>query len=289
MADYALIESYVEALRHQVRWRRDLDDLVAEVRDHLYTAAERLEARGAEGPRAQRETLKRFGEPELISLAFATTPQGGLAMPTEFTKKTGTLAVIGAILWLVMTSLWWMAGLAPPRGDVTYDSLDSASGILYAGGAAALLGAVSLTFVTLLALQRRHGSLGRSGTIGLVASGLGVIAALAAWVFTGWGLMMTVATALIAYPIYRRDIAPQLPTLALGGGFAAGAVTWAVFRSIEGTLLRWGGLWSDFWVANLVGITVAAVLFVFGLVGLGLWLRGETPAEITDPDRVVTS
>jgi hypothetical protein len=289
MADYVLIDGYVEVLRHQVRWRGDLDDLVAEVRDHLYTAAERLEARGAEGPRAQRETLERFGDPELITLAFATTPQGGLAMPTEFTKKTGTLAVIGAMLWLIMTSLWWMAGVAPPRGDVTYDSLDGASGILYAVGAVALLGAVSLTFVTLLALQRRHGSLGLSGRVGLVASGLSVIAALAAWVFTGWGLMMTVATAFIAYPIYRRDIAPRLPTLALGGGFAAGAVAWALFRAVDGSLLRWGGLWSDFWVANLVGITVAVVLFSFGLVGLGLWMRGEEPAEITDPDRVVTS
>ena len=38
MADYALIDGYLDSLRTAVRWRRDLDDLVAELEDHLYSA-----------------------------------------------------------------------------------------------------------------------------------------------------------------------------------------------------------------------------------------------------------
>ncbi len=46
MADYALIDGYVDTLRARMRWRGDVEDLVAEVRDHLYSAVEGLEAGG---------------------------------------------------------------------------------------------------------------------------------------------------------------------------------------------------------------------------------------------------
>ena len=76
-----------------------------------------------------------------------------------------------------------MAGIVPPRGDVAQDSLDSASGILYMTGAASLLAAAVLSLAALLALHRRRGGLGMPGQVGLVFFGLGVIGALAAWVF----------------------------------------------------------------------------------------------------------
>lgn len=209
-------------------------------------------------------------------------------MPTRFTRRTGTLSVVAAALWLATAGLWWVAGLAPPRGEVTYNSLDTASGILYAIGAATLLGAAVLTLITLLALDRRHGGLGMVGRVGLVFSALGVIGALAAWVFMGWGLLLTIGTLLVAYAMLGRDIAPRLPTWALGGGLAAGTVSWVVLRSVAGTLLQWGGLWGGFWIANLVGVTVAAALLAYGLLGLGVWMRGETQVVITpDPDPAV--
>ena len=84
MADYALIDGYLDSLRTAVRWRRDLDDLVAELEDHLYSAVEQFEARGIESRLAQQRTLERFGDPDVLATAFASTPQGGFAVPTTF-------------------------------------------------------------------------------------------------------------------------------------------------------------------------------------------------------------
>ncbi len=66
MAEYALIDGYLDAFRTQVRWRRDVEDLVAEVGDHLYSTVERFEARGTDPRLAQRQTLDRFGDPDLM-------------------------------------------------------------------------------------------------------------------------------------------------------------------------------------------------------------------------------
>ena len=63
MAEYALIDGYLDTMRTRVRWRRDVDDLVAEMEDHLYSTVERFEARGTDTQLAQRQTLDRFGDP----------------------------------------------------------------------------------------------------------------------------------------------------------------------------------------------------------------------------------
>lgn len=199
------------------------------------------------------------------------------------------MAIVGSILWVTTVGLWWLAGVAEPWGGVEYESRGSVSGLFYTVGAATLLAASVLTFVTLLALHRRHGGLGVMGRVGLGFSGLGVAGALAAWVFVGWGLMLAIGTFLVANAMLGRDIAPRRPTWTLGLGVALGAVVWVVLRSIDGTLLQWGGLWGDDWVPNLVGVTVAAVVLAFGLFGFGSWLRGETPIDISDSDQTVTA
>ena len=42
MARYALIDGYLDTMRTEIRWRRDLDDLVSEMEDHLYSTVENL-------------------------------------------------------------------------------------------------------------------------------------------------------------------------------------------------------------------------------------------------------
>ncbi len=287
MADYALIDDYLATLRKRVRWRRDLDDLVAEVRDHLYSAVEGLEGRGTEGESAQQETLERFGDPELITRALAAAPKGGLAVPTRFTRKAGSLGIAAGVLWPATVGLWWLAGVAEPWGEVDYDSINKASGVFYGIGAATLLGACALSFVTFLAIQQRHGGLGMMGRVGLVFTAIGVIGALAAWVFMGWGLMFMIGTVLLGYALLDQDVAPRWASWALTVGVVLGAVTWVVLRSADRTLLQFGGLWGE-WIPNLAGVSVAAVIMGVSLVGLGDWMRAETPADITDQDQAVT-
>ncbi len=93
MAESVLIDGYLDTMRTRVRWRRDVDDLVAEVEDHLYSTVERFEARGTEAQLAQRHTLERFGDPDLMADAYASTPRGGIAVPTTFTKTAGLVAI----------------------------------------------------------------------------------------------------------------------------------------------------------------------------------------------------
>ena len=98
MAEYVLIDGYVDTLRTRVRWRRDVDDLVAEVEDHLYSTVERFEARGTDSQLAQRKTLDRFGDPDLMADSFASTPRGVISVPTKFTKTAGLSALLASFL-----------------------------------------------------------------------------------------------------------------------------------------------------------------------------------------------
>ncbi len=59
MAEYVLIDGYLDTMRTRVRWRRDVEDLVAEMEDHLYSTVERFEARPW--------SVSRLAEPTLSS------------------------------------------------------------------------------------------------------------------------------------------------------------------------------------------------------------------------------
>lgn len=60
MARYALIDGYLDTMRTQIRWRRDIDDLVSEMEDHLYSTVENLLAPGS--------SPKLLSEPPWIAL-----------------------------------------------------------------------------------------------------------------------------------------------------------------------------------------------------------------------------
>lgn len=288
MAYYALIDGYLETVRVRSR-RHDVDDVLAELEDHLYSTVESLIVAGIDPGLAERQTLERFGDLDLMADSFASPIRGGPAVPTRFTKRAGTLSVVGALLWLITVGSWWLAGLSPPWGEVEYDSLNTVSGVLYAIGAASLLAAVLLTFVTVLALSRRHGGLGPAGQVGVVFCALAVIAAFAAWVFIGWGSLLLAGTILTAIALVKRGIAPHLPTLAFGVSMLAGGITAVLLRAVDGSLSSgWVGLWGDQWIPDLIGITVAAVLIGIGHLGIGTWLRSEVPVDADIADRPLT-
>jgi hypothetical protein len=289
MADYILIDGYLDTVRDRAN-RRDINEVLSELQDHLYTTVETLIGTGMDPSLAELQTLEQFGDLDVMADSFASRPRGGPAVPTRFTKRSGTLAVVGGVLWIVYVGLWWAAGVSPPWGEVEWDSFNSASGILYLVGAGSLLAAVVLTFLSVLALDRRNGGLGRPGQVGLVLCGLAVIGAFAAWIFIGWGSLLMIGTILIAVPMLQRGIAPRVPTLALGSAVAAGGITSIVFRAIEDALsLGWVGLWGDQWIPDLTGITVAAAILSFGLIGLGTWLRGEMPIDADIAEHPLTA
>ncbi len=277
-----LVERYLAALRERVGWRHDVDDLVAEVEDHLYTTVERLTATGSTADAAQMAALQRFGDPDLIARAFARTPQGGLAVPTRSTRTAGTFAVASAVLWLAVIASWWLAGLIEPR----YELMSAPSASSYAVGAVALLAATAFMVAAMLGLDRRHGGLGTPGTAGLVVVGAGLIGSFLAWVFTGWGTLTVIGILIFGGAMWRRDLAPRRPTLLFTGGPLVGAVVWSVLRGAQGPI-DLSGLWGAHWFENEVGLTVGGVILAFGLLGLGRWLRSEEPAFVDMPDHAV--
>jgi hypothetical protein len=284
MASYRLIDAYVESLRGRVRRRPDVDEVIAEVEDHLYSTVERFEAGGIDADLAQRAALERFGDPDLVARAYAAAPTGGLAMPTRSTRTAGTFAIVSALLWLVVIGSWWLAGLIEPK----YELQSAASHIPYAFGAAGLLGAASLMVAAMVGLDRRHGGLGIPGTSGILVGGVGVVAALLAWVFTGWGTLTMIGALLFGVAMWRRDVAPRLPTLLFAGGPIVGALAWSILRIARGTI-DLTGFWGEHWFENEVGLTVGGVILAIGLLGLGRWLRSEEPAGVDAPDQAVAA
>ena len=117
MAGYALIDSHLEKVRAGLAHRADVAEVIAELEDHLYSAAERAEADGAEVRAAQEATLARFGDPGVVATAFATNARGGVAVPTSFTRSAGSVALVGAFLWLTFPAMWWIARASRPSSS----------------------------------------------------------------------------------------------------------------------------------------------------------------------------
>ncbi|MFB3049970.1 MAG: permease prefix domain 1-containing protein, partial [Acidimicrobiia bacterium] len=274
MAEYVLIDGYVDTLRTRVRWRRDVDDLVAEVEDHLYSTVERFEATGTDSQLAQRRTLDRFGDPDLMADAFASTPRGGIAVPTKFTKTAGLAAIFASVLWLVAVAVYWLGQDSDGNGT-------------YFVWSAIVLAAGALTFVTTVGLRQRHGTLGRLGTVGLVILGFGVVFSIIAWAAPFWMAVQGVGMLFVALAAMPLRVAPRLPMIAYGSGMLLGSITFVVARAMEvGTVDQWG----DYPLANGIGVTVGLAVTAAGLTGLGWWLRNEEPADIdTTPDQAITA
>jgi hypothetical protein len=282
VADYALIDAYLDDLRATMRWHRGSADVVAEADDHLHSVVERLVAGGAEVEAAQSEALERFGDPVLVARAFASTSRGRLAVPTPSTQGAGTVSVISGCMWLAFPMVWVGAGLLYDKvgpenpGDETGNLAQVALMILIA---VSLLGAAGSLFVTLIGLQERHGGFGLVGLVGIVVTGIAVAAALIGWFFLGWGSALVVGTVLVSVAMWRRGLAPRPAVLAIGAGPATGALLWCVLRfATVGSPDQFG----DYQIANITGLTVGSVILALGLIGVGRWLTNEDPVSLVN-------
>jgi hypothetical protein len=277
VADHTLIDDYLDALRARLAWRRDVDDVLAEAADHLHSAAARLESEGATHEHAQRQALERFGDPEVLASAFATTSGRGAAVPTTFTRRAGTMAIVSGILWTTAGVGYLLSGWLEFRAGV-WRGLPAT--ILSLSGPA-LFTAAALTVTVMIALHERHGHFGWVGVAGIAVAGVGVVSTIMVWAFTIWGALLGLGTALVAAAMLSRDLAPRPVTIMFGSGLAAGAVLWATLRVREvGTPNAYG----DYLLVDGTGVLTASVLVALGLFGLGAWLRSEEPADIAEPD-----
>ncbi len=141
-------------------------------------------------------------------------------------------------------------------------------------------------FVTMIGLYRRHGSLGILGIGGLGVTGLGVLTLLIAWAFPLWMTLIGVGVLLFAISLLRRDLSPRLWTLVWGGGMAVGAITWYVLRWLEvGDADQWG----DYPLAVAFALPIGVIIMAIGLIGIGQWLRGEQPVDLTPSEPLTTA
>lgn len=278
MADHTLIDDYLDALRARLAWRRDVDDVLAEAADHLHSAAARLETNGATHVHAQRQALERFGHPKALARAFATTPNGGIAVPTTFTRTAGTIALASGMLWTTAGLAWllsrWLELDAGGDWRGAPETIQRLSGL-------ALLTAAALTVTVMIGLHQRHGHLGRVGVAGTAVAGVGAVSMLMFWVFTLWGGLLAVGTALVAAAMRSRDLAPRPATIMFGSGLAVGAVLWSTLRVLE---VGSPTVYGDYLLVDGISVFTGCVLVALGLFGLGAWLRSEEPVDITEPD-----
>ena len=266
MARYTLIDGYLDTMRNEMRWRRDLDDVVCEMEDHLYSAVEALVTRGSEPDSAQRTTLDRFGEPKVLAAVYASTNNGGLAVPTRTTRRAGTLAFIAAGAWLAAASAFALETIFADQWQVYYGVF---SALILVGGV--------FTFLAMVGLGKRLGGLGAVGIVALATTGLGVAASLVAWAIPLWMGLQGIGYLIFASAVRSRDTAPRPSTLAVASGFIIGV---AVFIVANLAKIGWTDSYGDYPLAWAIGAATGLFVLGSGLIGWGTWLRSEEPADI---------
>jgi hypothetical protein len=279
VARYALIDGYLDTMRSEIRWRRDLEDLVSEMEDHLYSKVEHLLTTGLESSAAQQATLERFGEPEVVAAVYASNNSGGIAVPTSFTKSAGNIAFLSAALWIVGLLGLLVTALfedRPARVDPEAFVADGQT-VSWMLTTLVVAGAGAAMIIVMIAIQRRHGGLGLLGLVGIAVTCLGVAATVVLWAFGFWLSLMAIGTLLFGIAALRRDVVPRVWTLTWCGGMTVGAALWYTLSWLE-----IGGVDSngDNASADFVGFYLGVLIMTVGLVGLGRWLRSEEPIDI---------
>lgn len=272
MAGHHLIDTYLDTLGRQLSWRGDRHDVDSELRDHLYCATERLEAEGIAPDQAQQRVLAGFGDPSVVTAAFATSGSRGLALPTTFTTSAGRWARAGTAGWLILAAAWTAAQVFDRDGG-----WGTSSQISYLVGWIGLLVSAIVTTVVLVALDTRHGGLGLVGRVGAALAGLGVIASLPGWLIAGWGLLVGIGALLISVAVLKRALAPRTPIALLGASWVTAIAIFVVLEDVVG--LGTPDEWGDHQWARVVAVVVGSIGMAAGLWGTGRWLASERPVS----------
>lgn len=268
--DHELIDAYVEALRHSLRWRVDVDDVADEAADHLREHVDRLVASGVASEEAQRATLARFGDLATVSRSFARAATGHLAVPTRTTRAAG-LAGLGA-------GVSWMAALVAGAAGGHTELLTTWTLHRYEIWSALVVGAAGLTTLTVAGVLLRAGRLVRPAGAAAVAIATLVTMALAPFTWAVTVLMTLFGAAVLAGLRGDADIAHRVvrPARVLGAVWPLGGVALVLGDEVY----RVGPVdsYGDYPLAWLVPFVVCAAVSAWALTVIGLRLAAEPRA-----------
>lgn len=256
MAEHSLIRSYLDELRFSLGKLSDLEDVIAEVQDHLELSAQAHMRSGMNSDEAQTHALARFGSPALVARVFSEEEKRGGAVSTTLTRRAGIAAMVAPPLML--------GGIAVAAAS---NSTQPGSGI----GVVASLAAAALFVFALVGLRARHGGL---GTLGRIAFWLAIIAVPFSSLFSWDGMvvlavLLGVVVALFGTAMLRAAILPR----AAAGIFAFSWPAWAPVA----------------WVITLAGddankyaaFPVLATLGALMWLGLAMWREPALDARPT--------
>jgi hypothetical protein len=231
MADYTLIDTYLDVVGRRLAHRSDANDLHDELADHLFESAERAEKGGLDGESAQRATLDRFGDPHVVAALLAAVPTKGIDMVHTLGRSAGILTLGAAALWLGVV-------LFGPFGLVGYlDPSWSTNGYVVqrtVQGVAVVVSGLAFVAQNLRVAHRVDGLGGLVIGAMLIAS---VLAVGFSWMFFSWGVYFAVGLAITISQAGRervgRGAVPALllviaPILLVAGSLAALQMTGAI-------------------------------------------------------------
>lgn len=274
MAEHALINSYLDELRHLLHRSAEADDIVAEVADHMLEGVVRRREQGLALLVAERSVLTEFGDPILVGRAFASSKHGGIAVPTTFTQKAGLLGILAAVLF-VGAALAKVVDNATNKTGSWDAPWFTVSFFLFPAAGLLLVALV-------VGLNRRHGGalsgLGRTATYVLGASAITSVLGVFYW--GPWLTLLLVGSALLGVGLRESRLAPL----------------WAVGAMIAGSSIAAATMWVQ-WVLPIARqdfgddptiwlVTVGFLVFATGIYGISRWLHSETPVD--EPDNLLT-
>ncbi len=280
MGDFALIESYLDTLRQTVSWRPDSDEVIAELTDHLHLSVEREIAVGADPVDAQRLSLDRFGEPRLVSRAFASTHAGGVAVPTEKTRRYGLLGMIGALAMLAFFTFLLIETI-----PMLERSGMAGSDPGWYWFALSFLGFAGIPLLILGIKERHGGTMGRWAWVAFGLAVAGAVVMIAPWMMPAGGLLSGTAALITGAHMLGEGRSPRLPTLLFSSGLLISVAIWVLMEQVGGGVRDY---WGDLVWPTVILAAAVILLFIPGYFMLGRWLNAETAVDEAQPPLVAS-
>lgn len=271
MAGDGVIPDYLDALRHRMRGRADLDELIDEIADHLHSAAEKLEIAGVSPIEAAHRALARLGEPRIVAALLTSTPSKGTIMSLFVSRHLGGFAAVAAVAWAAAAgaSFFGFTSLSGSWDQRAYLLSAVLVGVACLATAAVLLG---------VNIRAKGQTDAASTAITVLALFAAVAATLLAWVVALW--LPLLAAAVTWTCIRARRAHAGHPGFAVAMAIIAPLIgATAMFVSIYG-LVTGNGMEAAIWgsVAALGAVLVAG--FVDIVISLGHSIRAAASPAV---------
>lgn len=256
MAESRLIDAYLRELRNSLGDLVDIDDVMAEVADHLQQSVGEFMRAGANRQDAESRALVGFGSPQVVARVYAEEAKRGDAVSTTLTRRAGLAAMLAPPLMIAGAAVADAANATQPGSGL---------------GVAAALAATAMFVFALVGLRARHGGL---GVLGRVAFWIAILAVPIALPFSWSGMVVLavalgVVVALYGIAMLRAAILPPVPV-------ALFAFTWPGWGPIAWAITETGGDANKYAVMPVL-VTLGALMWL----GRVMWREPALDARAT--------